>query len=63
MPIVPMHKKIDTYITHNTHYIDYCLEQLKKDIYPSLSYISDEIITSLVQFLLSDGIESPINLA
>ncbi len=63
MPIVPMHKKIDTYITHNTHYIDYCLEQLKKDIYPSLSYISDEIITSLVQFLLSDGIESPINLS
>lgn len=45
-----MKKKIDSYITHNIHYIDFCIRQLKKDIanLPSKT----DAITAIIEYIL-----------
>lgn len=45
-----MQKKNDSYITHNIHYIDFCIGQLKKDI----ANITDrtDTITAIVEYIL-----------
>ncbi len=45
-----MKKKFESYITHNIHYIDYCIEQLKKDL-PAFQSISDGI-QQIIEYLL-----------
>lgn len=45
-----MKKKFESYITHNIHYIDYCIEQLKKDVL-AFQGISDGI-QQIIEYLL-----------
>ncbi|NMB65494.1 MAG: N-6 DNA methylase, partial [Spirochaetes bacterium] len=45
-----MQKKIDSYITHNIHYIDFCIGQLKKDI--QLLPNRTDAITEILEHIL-----------
>ena len=45
-----MQKKIDSYITHNIHYIDFCIGQLKKDI--ELLPNRTDAITEILEHIL-----------
>jgi len=45
-----MQKKVDSYITHNIHYIDFCIGQLKKDI-ASIPSKTDNI-TAIMEYIL-----------
>ncbi|MCX8122596.1 MAG: N-6 DNA methylase [Spirochaetes bacterium] len=45
-----MKNKFDSYITHNIHYIDYCIGQLKKDIIANQE--SSNFIQTILEYLL-----------
>lgn len=55
-----MQKKIDSYITHNIHYIDFCIGQLKKDI-DILPNRTDAITEILKHILFKKKLTLPLS--
>lgn len=55
-----MQKKIDSYITHNIHYIDFCIRQLKKDI-DVLPNRTDAITEILEHILFQKKLTLPLS--